>query len=176
MKIHCPSNIPFSREEVFTAYRDDLTSLVQYLPNIEKIEVAKREETADGIIEFENHWYAEAQIPKVAQAFIKPEMLKWIDYAKWDQNNWTCDWRIETFFMREAVTCGGRNEFTEAGAESMSLTINGDLSLNAKAVPGVPKLLAGTIKPQLEKFIIALITPNFETINKGIISYLQSKG
>ena len=157
MNITCPSTIPFSRDAVFKAYRDDLTSLVQYLPNIEKIEVVKREEPADGIIEFENHWYAEAQIPKVAQSFIKPEMLKWIDYAKWDQNNYTCDWRIETFFMREAVT------------------FSGDLSLNAKAVPGVPKLLAGTIKPQLEKFIISLITPNFETINKGIISYLNSK-
>ena len=111
----------------------------------------------------------------MAQAFIKPEMLKWIDYAKWDQNNWTCDWRIETFFMREAVTCSGRNEFSEGGPDSMSLTISGDLSLNAKAVPGVPKLLAGTIKPQLEKFIISLITPNFETINNGIAQYLASK-
>ena len=176
MQITCPSTIPFSREAVFKAYRDDLTSLVQYLPNIEKIEVVKREEPADGIIEFENHWYAEAQIPKVAQSFIKPEMLKWIDYARWDQNTWTCEWRIETFFMREAVTCSGRNEFKEDGPDSMALTIGGDLSLNAKAVPGVPKLLAGTIKPQLEKFIISLITPNFETINKGIISFLNNKG
>ena len=176
MKIHCPSNIPYSREAVFKAYRDDLTDLVQYLPNIEKVEVVKREETADGVIEFENHWYADAPIPKVAQAFIKPEMLKWIDYAKWDQNSWTCDWRIETFFMRDAVSCGGRNEFNEAGADEMALTISGDLVLNAKAVPGIPKLLAGTIKPQLEKFIVSLITPNFETINRGIIQFLKNKG
>ena len=57
----------------------------------------------------------------------------------------------------------------------MTLRIQGDLDLNVKKVPGIPTLLAGTIRPQLEKFIIAMITPNFETINKGIASYLASK-
>ena len=176
MQINVPSTIPFAREEVFTAYRDELNSLVQYLPNISKIETVSREEPESGIVTLENHWYAEANIPKVAQAFIKPDMLKWIDYARWNLNDWTCEWRIETFFMREAVSCSGKNYFKVQGEQSTGLTITGDLNLNMKAVPGVPRLLAGTVKPQLEKFIVALITPNFHTINEGIVSHLNSKG
>jgi hypothetical protein len=176
MQINVPSTIPFARQDVFRAYRDDLTSLVQYLPNISKIEIASREEPEDGIVKLENHWYAEAKIPKVGQAFIKQDMLKWIDYAHWNLNDWTCDWRIETFFMREAVSCSGKNYFKVQSDDSTGLTITGDLTLNMKAVPGVPRLLAGAVKPQLEKFIVALITPNFHTINEGIVSFLKSQG
>ena len=176
MQINVPSTIPFAREDVFAAYRDDLASLVQYLPNISKSETVSRDEPEDGIVTLENHWYAEANIPKVAQAFIKPDMLKWIDYARWNKNDSTCEWRIETFFMREAVSCSGKNYFKVQGDKATGLTITGDLNLNMKAVPGVPRLLAGTVKPQLEKFIVALITPNFHTINEGIVSFLKSKG
>lgn len=175
MQINVPSTIPFNRSEVFNTYRDDLTELVRYLPNVSKIEQVTREEPSQGVVKLENHWCAEANIPKVAQAFIKPDMLKWVDYATWNLNDWTCEWRIETFFMREAVSCGGKNYFKVQGDTATGLTITGDLSLNMKAVPGVPRLLAGTVKPQLEKFIVALITPNFHTINDGIVSHLKTK-
>ena len=175
MKIDVNSTIAYSRDTVFDTYREEIQALVQYLPNIDKIDVVSREEK-DGIVTFENHWYASASdIPKVAQAFVKPEMKKWIDRARWNLNDKTCEWEIETFFMKEAVTCSGLNTFSENGSDAMTLRIQGDLGLNVKKVPGVPTLLAGTIRPQLEKFIVAMITPNFETINKGIAQYLASK-
>ena len=156
--------------------RDNLVDLVDYLPNISKIEIAKREVPEPSVVTFENHWYAEATIPRLAQGFIKPEMLKWVDYAKWNEDGFTCDWKIETFFMREAVSCGGQNTFRVLNDNSMELTIAGDLSIDTKQVPGVPKLIAGKIKPQLEKFIIALITPNFHKINSGIEQFLAARG
>ena len=175
MKIDVNSTISYSRDLVFDTYREEIQALVQYLPNIDKIDVVSREEN-NGVVTFENHWYASASdIPKVAQAFVKPEMMKWIDRASWNLNDKTCNWEIETFFMKEAVSCKGLNTFSEAGDGAMTLRIQGDLELNVKKVPGIPTLLAGTIRPQLEKFIIAMITPNFETINKGIASYLASK-
>ena len=173
MKISVPSTIGYSREQVFLAYRDDLPQLVEYLPNIEKIDVALREEPQPGIVRFENHWYAEANIPKVAQKFIKPDMLKWIDHATWNEDAWTCDWRIETMFMSEAVSCSGHNTFVERDDGTMDLLIEGDLKVNS--IPGMPRLLAGTVAPQIEKFIVSLITPNFDTINKGIASHLAKK-
>ena len=175
MKIDVNSTIAYPRDLVFETYREEIQSLVQYLPNIEKIDVVSRDESND-VVTFENHWYASASdIPKVAQAFVKPEMMKWIDRASWDLKNKTCSWEIETFFMKEAVSCKGLNTFSESDDDQMTLRIQGDLDLNVKKVPGVPTLLAGTIRPQLEKFIIAMITPNFETINKGIAQYLASK-
>ena len=76
-------------------------------------------------------------------------------------------------FMTEAVSCEGVNTFEEKSDHEMLLIIKGDLTVNK--IPGVPKLLAGTLKPAIEKFIIALITPNFQTINRGIEKNLQSK-
>ena len=175
MRIYAPSIIHFSREQVFGTYRDHILDLVQYLPNVDHIDVVKRDEPEEGVVTFENHWYAKTSIPRVAQAFIKPENLKWRDYARWNENNWTCDWKVETFFMSDAVICSGTNTFEELDNGHCSLTIEGDLTFNTKAVPGVPKLLAGTIKPQLEKFVVALITPNFETINRGITQYLEAQ-
>ena len=175
MNINIVSILQFPQNTVFEAYRDNLVDLVDYLPNISKIEIAKREEPQPHVVKFENHWYAQAPIPKMAQAFIKPEMLKWIDYAEWNHENFTCDWKIETFFMREAVTCKGQNKFRVLDDNSMELTIGGNLSIDTKKVPGIPRLLAGKIKPQIEKFIIALITPNFHKINSGIEQFLRAQ-
>jgi hypothetical protein len=174
MDINVVSILGFSRDKVFDAYRDNLPDMVQYLPNISKIEVADRGEPDEHTVTFENHWFADAPIPKLAQAFIKPEMLKWVDYAKWNSEEHSCEWRIETFFMKEAVQCSGKNTFKVLDDNRMEMTINGDLTVNVKGVPGVPRLLAGKIQPQLEKFIIALITPNFHKINSGIEQYLQT--
>ncbi len=172
MEIHVVSTLKYSRDRVFNAYRDNLIEMVPYLPNVEKIDVVSREEPEDNTVKFENHWYADAAIPKLAQSIIKPDMLKWADYATWKSDAYTCDWRIQTFFMKEAVECKGKNTFKELGENSMELTIHGDLSLNSKAI-GVPRLLAGKLTPQLEKFIIALITPNFQKTNTAIEKFLS---
>ena len=172
MEIHVVSTLNFSRDKVFNAYRDNLAEMVPYLPNINKIEVVSREEPEPNIVKFENHWYADAPIPKLAQAIIKPDMLKWFDFATWNSEANSCDWLIQTFFMKEAVHCKGKNTFKEIDDNTMELTIHGDLSLNPKAI-GVPRLLAGKLTPQLEKFIIALITPNFHKTNSAIEQFLN---
>jgi len=172
MEIHVVSTLNYSRDKVFTAYRDNLKEMVPHLPNVEKIDVVRRDEPEPHIVKFENHWYADAPIPKLAQSIIKPDMLKWFDFATWNSDAYTCDWLIQTFFMKEAVSCKGQNTFKVIDDNSMELTIQGDLSLNAKAI-GVPRLLAGKLTPQLEKFIIALITPNFHKTNTAIEKFLS---
>ena len=175
MKIHVVSPLPWSREQVFTAYRDHLPDMVQYLPNIQKIEVAKRTEATPGVIALENHWYGRAEIPKAAQSIIKPELLRWIDRATWYNDEWRCDWQIELFFLKEAVSCRGEDTFKETGPRSCEMVITGDLSIDLHKVPGIPSFLVGSLQPQIEKFIVSLITPNFHTVNQGISRYLAQK-
>ncbi len=172
-KIHEPSELRFSREAVFQAYRDHLPELVKYFPNVERIEVKNR--TDEGkISRLENHWYADAPIPKIAQSIIKPEMLRWIDRAEWDENAFTCKWSIETYFLSESIICEGLNHFDKIDDNTMRLTVDGDLTISS--VPGVPKMFQNKIAEQVEKFAVKLITPNFEHVNKGIVKYLESKG
>jgi hypothetical protein len=47
--------------------------------------------------------------------------------------------------------------------------------VDAKNLPGVPRLLAGKIVGEVEKFVVKMITPNLTSVNRGIESYLASK-
>jgi len=60
-------------------------------------------------------------------------------------------------------------------ANETELAIRGELEIDAKNIKGVPSLLAGTIGAAVEKFVVALITPNFKTLNRGLVQYLDGK-
>jgi len=109
MKIESVDVIPYERGLVFATLGDELVQLVPYLPNIETIEEREREELGVGSIRVLNWWKAESDIPKVARAVIKPDMLHWKDHAPWHEERWSCEWRLETSFFPERVTCRGMN-------------------------------------------------------------------
>ncbi|MCC7384992.1 MAG: hypothetical protein IT384_24315 [Deltaproteobacteria bacterium] len=177
MKIEADATIAFPRELVFSTYRDRLPDLVPHLPNIRSIQVLEREESpngAVGVTRLLNLWKAEGDIPKVAQAVIKPDMLEWKDFARWDAPAWACDWRSVTSMFTEQVKCGGRNTFVDLGGATR-LEIRGALDVDLKTIPGVPRFLAGTIAPVVEKFIVALLTPNLTSVSKGLEAFLRSE-
>ena len=174
MRIDVDSRIPFPRAVVFSAYRDHLPDLVPYLPNMKSIEVLERKED-NGKITLKNLWTAKTEIPKAAQAFIKPEMLTWFDHATWDNATFTNVWRTEMRAMTEVVDCRGGNSFEEAGPDATILRLRGELTLHLNKVPGVPRLLAGSIGPMVEKFIVALLKPNLEETSKGLEKYLAAQ-
>ena len=177
MKIEADATLSFPRELVFATYRDNLVDLVPHLPNIRAIEVLEKEENKggeSGVTRLLNLWRAEGDIPKVAQTIIKPEMVAWDDHAVWNENDWTCEWKVVPKFFTNNVRCQGKNQFIADG-ERTTLQIRGELEINAKGIPGVPRLLAGKIAPVIEKFIVALLTPNLVTVSQGLEKYLQDK-
>jgi|JI10StandDraft_1071094.scaffolds.fasta_scaffold401057_2 hypothetical protein len=173
MDIKADSRIPFGRDVVFRTYRDALPLLVPFLPNISSITVAKRAEEGPGLTRMLNVWKAKGEIPTVAQAVIKPEMLEWNDHALWNENDWTCEWRVETKLFTENVSCSGKNRFVPEGDGAMRLEIRGNLDVNLKGIPGVPRFLAGTVAPVVEKFIVTLLTPNLTSVSQGLERYLR---
>jgi len=173
MKIESSTMISHPIEAVFEVYRNRLPELARYLPDIREIVVESREELDDGI-KLHNIWIASADIPSFAKAFIKPELLRWNDYATWHDADYVCHWKIVTGFASEAVRCSGITGF-EAKGDSTRVYIDGDLSLDLKKVPGVPKLLAGSIGPKVEAFVVKLITPNLQKTNQAIQDYLDAQ-
>lgn len=175
MKIDADARISFPRDLVFSTYRDRLPELVPHLPNVKSIQVLEREDGPGGqagVTRILNLWRAEGDIPKVAQSVIKPEMLEWKDHARWDQNAWTCEWRVETSMFTQQVNCSGKNHFIERDGQTL-LEIRGNLEIDLKSFPGVPRFLAGTIAPVVEKFIVTLLTPNLVSVSKGLEAFLQ---
>jgi hypothetical protein len=174
MDLRADAVIPFPRDVVFAAYRDDLHHVLEFLPNVRGIEVKSRKD--DGArSDIVNVWHGGGEIPAAARAVLSEAMLSWTDYAVWHADEFACDWRIETHAFVEAVTCGGRNAFLEDGPNRTLMQIRGKLDIDAKKIRGVPGIFAGKVGRAIEDFLGAKIQPNLVDTVKGIEKYLASK-
>ena len=173
MKIRSETRLHHPIEKVFEAYRDRMAEVAAFLPDVESIEVISRTEE-DGKVILHNEWRADVDIPAVATKFLKPEHLRWDDYATWDTGLRKCAWRIETRVFSDGFTCAGTTELTEDG-DGTRIVLDGDISISLSGVPGVPGFLGKRIAPQVEKFVVALIAPNLEKTNEAIGRYLDSQ-
>jgi hypothetical protein len=173
MKLHAESVLPFPREVVYRTYRDRLVELVPFLPNIRGIEVRSRADEGS-VSRLVNVWHGGGDIPSVARAFLSERMLSWTDHATWDEAAWTCAWRMESHSFREAVHAAGKNAFLVDG-DGCRLVIDGDLTIDGKKLP-VPRFLAGTVAPAVEKFLVGMIRPNLTEVARGVERFLAASG
>lgn len=175
MRIYSESLIAHPVDRVFEVYRDRLPETVAYLDDIREIVVESREELPEqGAVRLHNVWASDKEIPAVAQKFIKPEHLYWDDHATWTAADTRCAWRIETRAFRDAFSCSGSTTLVAQG-ESTKVILEGELQVDIRKVKGVPRFLAGTIGPQVEKFIVALVKPNLEKTNDAIAAFLDAQ-
>lgn len=173
MQISADATLPFPRPMVFAAYRDELTKLLQYLPNVRNIEVKSRKDDGPRV-ELVNIWHGGGEIPAAARAVLSEAMLSWTDYASWNEAAWTCDWRTETHAFTEAVDCKGQNRFLEVEGGTR-IEIRGDLEIDAKKIKGVPGFLAGKVASAVESFLAGKIQPNLVEVTEGLRKYLAAK-
>jgi hypothetical protein len=173
-KISTKDEVAYPREKVFETFRDDLEELVPYLPDIRAIEQQKYERIDAKTIKVVRLWKAKDEdVPSMAKKFIKPEMLQWTDTAIWREDTWECDWSMEVGFLSDAISAEGTNSYF-AKDGSTKIEIAGDLKVDAKHIPGVPRLLAGKVGSAVEKFVVKLITPNLTDVNRGLEKYLEA--
>ena len=149
--------------------------MAPYLPNISEIIVEKHERTGDDTVDVINVWKAsEGDIPKIAQAFIKPDMLQWTDHATWHDDEMYCDWEMKVGFLPDAVSCKGRTTYRAKG-DKTEVHIEGDLKVDGSKIPGVPRLLSGKIGSAVEGFVVKLVTPNLRATNRAMEKYLADR-
>ena len=176
MRIHSESLIRHSQEKVYAAYRDRLPEIAEYIPDVKEILVESREDVGSGVVKIHNVWIADRSVPIFARAFLKPEMLRWDDLAEWRDEEHRVHWTLKLRVFTDQVTCGGTNTFYEADNGQTRVVLDGDLDIDLKNIPGVPRMLAGGMKPKIEKFIVSLITPNLERVNESLQQFLDEKG
>ncbi|MFT4627213.1 MAG: hypothetical protein ACI8PZ_005894 [Myxococcota bacterium] len=174
MRIDSESLIAHPRDAVYQAYRDRLPEIAAYIPDIKQIIIHSRAESAAGV-DLHNEWVADSEIPAVAKSLIKPEHLRWDDFAKWNDAGSYVDWTIKTRVFTDSVTCSGRNTFLEDGAGRTRVKLTGNLTIALKDIRGVPSFLAKRMAPQIEAFIVKLITPNLEQVNRSIGTFLDAQ-
>lgn len=173
MRIDTDATIGHPRDLAFRTVRDNMVEVGEHMPNITRIEVLEREEPEPGVVEFVNIWHGEGAIPAVAKPFIKASMLRWTDHARWDERDWSCEWRMETAFMTDRVTCSGRNVYETIDESRTRLHIEGDIGIDLAGFPGVPSIVARRARPAVEKFIVGLITPNLTKTASAVDAYLD---
>ncbi len=148
------------------------------MANVEAIHVLKREEVDGGRVRLHNEWVGKGEIPRVAQGIVRPEMVRWDDYAEWDAETQSCAWELKIRVFRESFRCSGRTRMVEeprpGSAAGTRVVVAGTLEVSVRDVPGVPRILAGTIAPAIERFIVTMVTPNLEQINVSLSRYLDA--
>lgn len=174
MEIHSESRIHYPPQRVYEAYRDRLPEIAAYIPDIREIQVVSREAGTAGP-KLHNTWIADRDIPSFASAFLKPEHLRWDDFAEWNDAGRFVAWRLKTRAFTDGVNCAGRNTFIADG-DGTRVVLTGDLQIGLTEIPGVPSFLAKRLAPQVEKFIVSLITPNLERVNASIEKFLDEVG
>ena len=175
-KIDIKDSIDYPLETVYPAFRDDLKQVASYLPNIDEIVVKSSTRRDEETLDVVNLWVAsEGEIPTLAQPFIKKDMLQWIDRAVWHDDELYCEWEMEVGFLPEAVTCRGRTTYTAKG-DRTEVHIDGELLVDAKKIPGVPRLMSGKVGQVVEGFVVKMITPNLKATNRAMESHLKAQG
>ncbi len=173
MRINATSVIQYPRARVLRAYRDELPAIAPFMTNIKEI-VMKSRAVRPGGVKMHNEWSGKGEIPRIVQGIIKPEMVKWDDYADWDDATSSCDWSIRIRVFSDNVKCGGTNRFIEDGPGRTRVILSGTLDIDLRDIPGVPRVLARTIAPHVERYIVALIRPNLEQVNASLGRYLDA--
>ena len=174
MKIQSESLIHHPIERVYTSYRDELSRVAPYTTDIKEIIVHAREDLPQGP-KIHNIWVADRDIPKIAAGIVKPEMLRWDDFAQWDNAAQHVDWTLNIPAFPDQVACSGRNAFFADGPDRTRVVLTGELEINVRNIPGVPRIMAGRIAPKIEAFIVKLITPNLEKINESLERFLDDR-
>jgi hypothetical protein len=174
LEIRSESVIRYPRDRVYRTYRDQLPEMAAFIPDVDRVVVVSRKTTEYGL-ELHNEWIAAREVPSYARAFVKAEHLRWDDYAEWHDDDFRVDWRIGTRVFTEAVHCVGVNRFFEH-PEGTKVVLSGELKIDLSKVSGFPRFLAARVGPEVERFVVSLITPNLEQVNASIGRFLDAQG
>lgn len=173
--LEADATLPFPRPVVFAAYRDHTPALVEYLPNIRKIEVKERSDEEDGIVKLVNIWHGGGELPAAARVVLSDNMMSWTDYATWNPEEWSVAWRIETHSFSEAVRCEGKNRFYDT-PDGTRLEIRGEIHIDGSKVAGVPKFMRKNVSNMVTDFLKKKITPNLLEVSGALQAYLEKNG
>ena len=166
----CTIVIRHPRDLVWVTVRDRLPALVPYMDNVERIVTEARDEREPGVVRLVNLWIAKARVPAPLASVVKPELLRWTDYAEWRDARGECAWRIAPFFMTERIQCSGVARYESAMAgRGTRVTFGGRLQI----APG-GGVLAGSVTKAIEMFITGLIPGNAQRLYRAAAAFLDT--
>jgi hypothetical protein len=165
-----------SVDRVISTVRDGMSEIAPYLSGIKSIETVERKELGPGVVYLLNLWQGSIEsAPPFARPFVSENMLRWKDHAEWHEREFCVKWRLEPFQFGSLFDCGGVNSFTAHEQGGTRLVIQGTLNIYPDRIPGIPGFLSKRLRPDVEKFVVNLITPNLKGLADGLNRYYGRK-
>lgn len=159
---HCLVGLRQPPDRVAAAIRDRLPEIAPDLEDVQDIRTVSRIERPDGGIALVNEWRVNPKLPDAVDAHITPDMLGWLDHADWSADLTSCRWRIEPFFMSEAIRCSGETRFEPAmGGRGTRAIFDGALDIDPAVMSSVPAVWRRPVSAAVELLIGTLIPKNF---------------
>ena len=176
MDFECTSDVGYALDAVHVLIRDDMPSIVPYLNDVEEIKVLERKDEPAGV-RITNLWKGSANAaPAIVRKFVTKDMVTWTDYAFWRNDRQQAEWRLEPRVGGRLFECTGTTTVLPGTREGTSkIQIRGKLSVYPERLPGVPRLLAGTIRGKIEEFVVGMIVPNLKSLGTGVQGYFDAK-
>lgn len=178
MEFNLSSKVSHPADRILDLMLHRMEEIVPFLPNVESITLRERTELADGRIRIIRHWQgAASNVPAALRPFISPEMLGWTDTALWSPSAYKVDWEMSTT-LSAFYECSGTNYFEPYPKLEESATrvrVTGKLMIYPDKLPGIPSFLGSRLAPQVEKFVVALLTPNLQDLAKGLQAYFDAR-
>jgi hypothetical protein len=151
--------------------------VVPFMPSVNAIELTSREELPNGQLRIVRRWLGSMDnAPSALRPFLSEEVMGWTDTALWTPADYRVDWTLSTS-MGRLYDCSGTNFFEPEPADpegSTRMRVTGTLQVYPERLPGLPKFLGKRLAPQVEKFIVGLITPNLTDVAIGLQGYLDA--
>jgi hypothetical protein len=176
MDFECTNDVAYPLDAVHRLVRDDMPAIVPYLKDVEEIRVLDRKDEPTGV-RITNLWRGSASAaPSIVQRFVTPDMVTWTDHAFWRNDRPQAEWKLEPRVGGRLFECTGTTTVLPGAREdACRIQIKGRISVYPERLPGVPRLLAGTIRGKVEEFVVGMIVPNLRSLSVGVQGYFDAK-
>lgn len=172
----CLVGLKHPPERVGAGVRDLMETVAPCLDQVEKIVTVTRAERPDGGCALVNEWRVCPALPPTLSTLVTRDMLGWLDHAEWSPDVMGCTWRIEPYFMAQAINCHGVTRFEPAmGGRGTRAVFEGSLDIDPSAMATIPMAWRSPASVAVEVLIGTIIPQNFRKTVNAVAGLLEGQ-
>lgn len=172
----CLVGVRHPPQDLAGAVRDWICRVGPTLEHVEQVATVARVERPDGSTALVNEWRVNPTLPTVLSGVVTRDMMGWLDHAEWSSDLSSCKWRIEPFFMGEAIHCQGSTRFEPAmGGRGTRAVFEGQLEIDPSALSKLQPAWRAPASAAVELLIGTIIPKNFRKTVEAVSGLLEAE-
>jgi len=178
MKFERENRVTHPATTIVEVMIERMEDIAPFMSTVESIRTESREEMPEGLIHIVRRWQgSDDKAPAAIRPFLSKDLMAWRDDAVWTPHEFQVEWELSSS-LGKIYRCSGINYFEPHPDDPKNETrirITGELEVYPAEIPGIPKFFADRIGPQLERFIVGMITPDLAEVANGLQRYLDEQ-